>query len=51
VTDPHTARKPGKPWFGSKRFGFGVRPQTWQGWAVTTVFLAAVIVIGLLAQH
>lgn len=35
----------GRPWFRRKRMGFGVTPQTWQGWAVT---LAAVVVIVVL---
>jgi len=32
-----------KPWFGPKRIGWGLRPQTWQGWAVMLVFTLAVI--------
>ena len=31
------ARKPRRPWFGPKRFGFGISPQTWQGWVVVAV--------------
>lgn len=34
-----------KPWFGPKRIGFGLRPQTWQGWAVITAFVVVVLVI------
>jgi hypothetical protein len=33
-----------RPWFGPKRVGFGLRPQTWQGWTVVVVVVAAVIV-------
>jgi hypothetical protein len=33
-----------RPWFGRKRVGFGLRPQTWQGWTVVVVVVAAVIV-------
>lgn len=34
-----------KPWFGSKRVGFGIRPQTWQGWVVMAVFVVVLIVV------
>lgn len=38
--------KPGKKaWFGVKRVGFGLRPQTWQGWAL--VVLIVVVVVGV----
>lgn len=30
-------------WFGPKRIGWGWRPVTWQGWAVTAAFILAVI--------
>ncbi len=30
-------------WFRKKRFGSGVRPATWQGWALTAVLVVAVI--------
>ena len=23
-----------KSWFGPKRIGWGIRPQTWQGWLI-----------------
>ena len=39
----------GRPWFGPKRVGFGLRPQTWQGWVVIIVVVAAVIVVRLVA--
>ncbi len=29
-----------RPWFGPKRVGFGIRPQTWQGWLVVLIVLA-----------
>lgn len=57
----HSARQPPakRPWFGPKRFGYGVGPQTWQGWlimlAVPFVALAfvgaAVLVIRLATGH
>ena len=37
-----------KPWFGPKRVGVGVRPQTWQGWLVTLLPAVVVLVIALL---
>ncbi len=34
----------GKPWFRVKRYGFGAGlPCSWEGWAVTAVFLAIVV--------
>lgn len=41
-----TETKQSKPWFGSKRYGFGLRPQTWQGWAV----VAAIVIVIVLAR-
>jgi hypothetical protein len=35
----------GRPRFAPKRIGWGRRPVTWQGWLVTVVPLAVVIVI------
>lgn len=33
-----------RPWFGPKRyFGWGWTPVTWEGWAVTAIFLVIVI--------
>ncbi len=34
-----------KPWFGPKRFGYGRRPQTWQGWLIAWAPLAVVLLI------
>ncbi len=34
------------PWFGPRRFGWGWTPLTWQGWAVSGVFLVAIVVCG-----
>lgn len=41
-----TETKQSKPWFGSKRYGVGLRPQTWQGWAV----VAALVLVIILAR-
>jgi hypothetical protein len=34
-----------RPWFGPKRIGYGIRPQTWQGWLVVLVPTAVVLVV------
>jgi hypothetical protein len=39
-----------RPWFGPKRIGYGLRPQTWQGWAVTSAAVALIIVIAALVH-
>jgi hypothetical protein len=41
----------GRPCFGPKRIGIGLRPQTWQGWVVTVVVLAVLVVILRLVVH
>lgn len=33
------------PWFGPKRIGWGLRPQTWQVRVVTTAFAAALLLV------
>ena len=37
-----------KPWFGPRRFGWGWTPITWEGWAATLVFIAAIVAAGSL---
>ncbi|MHB8660541.1 MAG: hypothetical protein ACYC75_01180 [Minisyncoccota bacterium] len=32
-----------KPWFERKRYGWGLRPATWQGWTMLVGFVALVI--------
>jgi hypothetical protein len=39
-----------QPWFGPKRIGFGYGPRTWQGYLVTALSLAAVIISGAVAE-
>ncbi len=34
------------PWCGPRRLGWGRTPITWQGWAVSVVFLVAMVVCG-----
>ena len=40
-------------WFGTKRIGWGVRPTSWQGWAVAGLYVLLVVVCAslLAAQH
>ena len=40
-----------KPWFGPKRIGYGIRPQTWQGWLIILIFAIVVIVVARLVIH
>ena len=40
-----------RPWFGPKRIGWGLRPQTWQGWTLTGAFAVVVVALGLLLPH
>lgn len=37
----------GRRWFGPKRVGWGLRPQTWQGWLVVMVPVALVIALAI----
>jgi hypothetical protein len=41
----------GRPWFGPKRIGWGIRPQTWQGWLVTLVLAAVLATVITLELH
>ena len=34
-----------RPWFGPKRIGFGLRPQTWQGWLLIGALTAVVVIL------
>lgn len=34
-----------KPWFGPKRIGWGIGPQTWQGYVVVALIVLAVFLI------
>lgn len=33
-----------RQWFARRRYGFGVRPTTWQGWLITAIAVAGAIV-------
>jgi hypothetical protein len=39
-----------RPWFGPKRIGFGLRPQTWQGWLVILGICAAAVLLAVLVR-
>ncbi len=39
-----------RPWFGPKRIGWGFRPQTWQGWLVILLAVAALVAVGRLLR-
>ncbi|HEX3787679.1 MAG TPA: hypothetical protein VHW44_07460 [Pseudonocardiaceae bacterium] len=41
----------GRSWFGPKRVGVGLRPQTWQGWLIILVPTALIIVLVTLLGH
>ena len=34
------------PWFGRKRFGWGLRPISWQGWVLTIAYVAIAVTLG-----
>jgi hypothetical protein len=33
-------------WFGRKRWGWGLRPISWQGWVLTIAYVAVAITLG-----
>ncbi len=38
-------------WFGPKTgFGWGLTPITWQGWAVTLLFIGAILMLPMLGR-
>ncbi|MGA7670131.1 MAG: hypothetical protein WBW04_06900 [Nitrolancea sp.] len=37
-------------WFGPKRTGLGVSPQTWQGWVIVLAVVAAIVVVTMLLR-
>jgi hypothetical protein len=42
----------GPEWFSAKRYGYGSGlPIAWQGWAVTSAFVALVIAMSLLLKN
>lgn len=39
-----------RPWFGPKRFGYGLAPRTWQGYLITAAGVLAIVLISALAR-
>lgn len=40
------------PWFRAKRFGYGAGlPFKWQGWAVSALYVATLVCLGLFADN
>jgi len=39
-----------QPWFGRKRIGFGYGPRTWQGYLVTAVMAALLIIVATVTK-
>jgi len=37
----------GQPWFGPRRYGWGLTPISWQGWVVTAAYVAAVFALAI----
>ena len=43
---------PPRVWFGQKRIGWGARPVSWQGWALTVLYVAlGYVAARMLAAH
>lgn len=42
---PNGPGQPGRPWFGPKRFGYGLQPRSWQGWLITAGIVAFAVII------
>ena len=40
-----TAEPRPKPWFRPKRIGYGISPNTWQGWLIVVTFIIVVLVV------
>lgn len=39
-----------RPWLGPNRIGYGLRPQTWQGWLITAALVAVIIIIATVTR-
>jgi len=40
---------PPQEWFGAKRIGWGVRPQTREGWVITATVVVIIVAVALAA--
>jgi hypothetical protein len=36
-----------EPWFAKRRIGWGLNPQSWQGWVLTLILMLILILDGL----
>jgi ACR3 family arsenite efflux pump ArsB len=36
-----------EPWFGKRRIGWGLNPESWQGWVLTLILILIFILDGL----
>ena len=41
----------GRAWFVRRRYGWGLKPASWQGWAVTAAYAVAVIAFAVTLAH
>ena len=35
------------PWFGRRRYRWGLQPISWQGWALTIAYVAIAVTLGV----
>lgn len=49
--DPDFGQQGKRPWFGPRRFGYGSRPQTWQGFLLVGLTIALLIVIATITRR
>ena len=35
------------PWFGRRRYGWGLKPVSWQGWVLTAAYVAGVFALAM----
>jgi hypothetical protein len=47
---PEYDRPQRRPWFGPKRFGYGLAPRTWQGYLITAAGVLAIVLISALVR-
>jgi putative exporter of polyketide antibiotics len=45
MDDTGSEKDSNKNWFGPKKYGFGIRPTSWQGWLMLILFLIVEVVI------
>ncbi|MHA3702737.1 hypothetical protein ACXR2U_11190 [Jatrophihabitans sp. YIM 134969] len=51
MSEPRRPPARRRPWFGPSRRGWGLWPRAWQGWALTALGLAVVVVLVVLASR